>query len=146
MQTAIIEDTERRATKTVHIVSLNLAPAFIIVGRKHCIQNLKFKNTRSFIEVNLKIQTVTIHIIFVHTVVILILVTLQKEKNIKTLEGKIREQELQQLQEFAKKLSTDFVRNVCPRLQHQFLDLYKGKDGNKKLLRDVRFFFNCLQW
>ena len=81
----------------------------------------------------------TIYIIFVHTVVILLLVTLQKE-NIRTLEGKIREkeQELQQLQEFAKKLSTDFVRNVRPRLQRQFPDLYKGKDGNQKLLRDVR--------
>ena len=89
---------------------------------------------------NLKIRNITIYIIFVHTVVILLLVTLQKEKNIRTLEGKIREkeQELQQLQEFAKKLSTDFVRNVRPRLQRQFPDLYKGKDGNQKLFRDVR--------
>ena len=66
---------------------------------------------------------------------------MQKEKSIKTLEGKIREkeQELQNLQEFAKKLSTNFVRNVRMRLQRLFPDLYKGKDGNQKLLRDVRF-------
>jgi len=66
---------------------------------------------------------------------------LQKEKSIKSLEGKIleKEQELQNLQEFSKKLSTNFVRNVRMRLQRLFPDLYKGKDGNQKLLRDVRF-------
>lgn len=44
-----------------------------------------------------------------------------------------------QLQEFEKKSSTNFIRNVRPRLQRLFPDLYKGKDGNQRLLRDVRF-------
>lgn len=38
-----------------------------------------------------------------------------------------------------KKSFTNFVRNVRQRLQRLFPDLYKGKDGNQRLLRDVRF-------
>ena len=43
------------------------------------------------------------------------------------------------LQEFAKKSQTNFIRNVRPRLQRLFPALYKGKDGNQRLLRDTRF-------
>lgn len=44
-----------------------------------------------------------------------------------------------QLEEFAEKNKTNFVRNVRQRLQHLFPNVYKGKDGKQKLLRDVRF-------
>lgn len=44
-----------------------------------------------------------------------------------------------QLTEFAEKNKTNFVRNVRPRLQRSFPSLYHGKEGNQKLLRDVRY-------
>ena len=124
MQTAIIEDTEWRATTTVHIVSLNPCVGFHYCGQETLHPKFKVQKHEVIYRSESKNTNYnyTYYIILVHTVVILLLVTLQKEKNIKLLEGKIREkeQELQQLQEFAKNLSTDFVRNVCPRLQRQF--------------------------
>lgn len=42
------------------------------------------------------------------------------------------------MKEFAKKSETNFIRNVRPRLQRLFPNLYKGKDGNQRLLRDTR--------
>lgn len=44
-----------------------------------------------------------------------------------------------QLQEFAKKSQTNFIRNVRPRLLRLFPELYKGKDGNQRLLKDTRY-------
>ena len=44
-----------------------------------------------------------------------------------------------QVTEFAEKNKTNFVRNVRPRLQRHLPELYKGKEGNQKLLRDVRY-------
>ena len=44
-----------------------------------------------------------------------------------------------QLEEFAQKNQTNFTRNVRPRLQRLFPQLYKGKEGMQRLLRDIRF-------
>ena len=43
------------------------------------------------------------------------------------------------MEEFKKKSSTNFIRNVRPRLQRLFPALYKGKDGNQRLLKDIRY-------
>ena len=66
---------------------------------------------------------------------------LKREKSMKNVEARIREkeEELLQLQEFAKKSQTNFIRNVRPRLLRLFPELYKGKDGNQRLLRDTRY-------
>ena len=66
---------------------------------------------------------------------------LKREKSMKNVEARIREKEkeLLQLQEFAKKSQTNFIRNVRPRLLRLFPELYKGKDGNQRLLRDTRY-------
>ncbi len=50
-----------------------------------------------------------------------------------------KEREITQLKEFNEKNTTNFVRNVRPRLRSLFPNVYKGKDGNQKLLRDVRY-------
>ncbi len=59
----------------------------------------------------------------------------------KALKDKIQNKnnELVQLEEFAEKNKTNFIRNVCPRLQNLFPEEYKGKDGKQRLLRDVRY-------
>ena len=66
---------------------------------------------------------------------------LKREKSMKNVEARIREkeEELLQLQECAKKSQTNFIRNVRPRLLRLFPELYKGKDGNQRLLRDTRY-------
>ena len=46
---------------------------------------------------------------------------------------------MSQLQEFNKKSSTNFIRNIRPILQRNFPERYKGKDGNQRLLRDTRY-------
>ena len=50
-----------------------------------------------------------------------------------------KEREVAQLKEFYEKNVTNFVRNVRPRLCSLFPNVYKGKEGNQKLLRDVRY-------
>ena len=52
------------------------------------------------------------------------------------MEEKIRtkEREIAQLKEFNEKNATNFVRNVRPRLRSLFPNVYKGKEGNQKLL------------
>ena len=50
-----------------------------------------------------------------------------------------KKREIAQLKEFYKKNITNFVRNVRPRLCSLFPNVYKGKEGNQKLLRDVRY-------
>ena len=59
----------------------------------------------------------------------------------KGLEDKIQNKnnELVQLEEFAEKNKTNFIRNVRPRLQNLFPEEYKRKDGKQRLLRDVRY-------
>jgi hypothetical protein len=65
---------------------------------------------------------------------------MQREKSIRNIEAKIRqkEEDLLQIREFAKKSSTNFIRYMRPKLQRHFPNIYKGKDGNQRLLRDTR--------
>ena len=55
-----------------------------------------------------------------------------------------KEREIAQLKEFYEKNVTNFVRNVRSRLCSLFPNVYKGKEVNQKLLRDVRYLkFSC---
>ena len=56
------------------------------------------------------------------------------EEKIQTMERKIA-----QLKEFYEKNASNFVRNVRPRLRGLFSNVYKGKEGRQKLLREVRY-------